>query len=193
MTNGVNCFTVIFYGASYAPAAGGVWKKGNPGCRVRKYSVLTQKLFFWHDLKECVAMAYFQFQINRKHDKRCALFHSYLHYGTSYAPETSGVWKKGNPGFRVWKFSILTQKLFWHAFKGVCRNRIFPVPSQPQAWQTVWILSQLSSLWCKLRPWDRGVWKKGNPGCRVQKFSVLTQKLFFGMHLKTGTKLRRHL
>ncbi len=58
-------------------------------------------------------MAYFQFQVNRKHDKRCALFHSNLHYGASYAPAAGGVWKKGNPGCRVRKYSVLTQKLFF--------------------------------------------------------------------------------
>ncbi len=34
-------------------------------------------------------------------------------------------------------------------------------PSQRQAWQTVWILLQLSSLWCKLPPWDRWRFKEG--------------------------------
>ncbi len=73
-----------------------------------------------------------------------------------------GVWKKDNPGCRVQKGSVLTQKLFfWHAFKGVHRYRIFPSPSQPQAWQTVWILSLLSSLWCKLRPCGRSRLKEG--------------------------------
>jgi hypothetical protein len=38
-------------GASYAPENGGVWKKGHPRCRVRKFSILTQKLFFWQAFK----------------------------------------------------------------------------------------------------------------------------------------------
>ncbi len=69
-------------------------------------------------LKECVAIAYFQFSVNRKHDKRCELFNKCLYYSASYAPAAGGVLKKCYPGCRVRKFSVLTQKLFfWHAFK----------------------------------------------------------------------------
>jgi hypothetical protein len=46
-------------------------------------------LFGMH-LNKCVAIANFQFPVNRKHDKRCELFNNYLHYGTSYAPQTGG-------------------------------------------------------------------------------------------------------
>jgi hypothetical protein len=76
----------LHYGASYAPE-----KKDNSGCRVQKFSVLTQKPFFGMHLEECVAIAYFQFPASRKHDKRCEIFHSYLLYGASYAPEAGGV------------------------------------------------------------------------------------------------------
>jgi hypothetical protein len=41
----------LHYGASYAPETGGVWMKGHPGCRVRKFSVLKQKSFFGKQLK----------------------------------------------------------------------------------------------------------------------------------------------
>jgi hypothetical protein len=37
--------------ASYAPENSGVLKKGHPGCRVQKFSNLTQILFFWQALK----------------------------------------------------------------------------------------------------------------------------------------------
>ncbi len=50
-------------------------------------------------LQECVSIAYIQVPGNRKHDKRYEFFHSYLHYGASYAHETGGVWKKGSPGW----------------------------------------------------------------------------------------------
>jgi hypothetical protein len=78
---------------------------------------------------------------------------TYLWFRANYAPEAGGVWKKGYSGFILGKFSLLTQKLsFWQAFQGVCRYRIFPVASKPQARKQAWILSQVSSLWCKLRP-----------------------------------------
>jgi hypothetical protein len=70
-------------------------------------------------LKECDAIAYFQFLVNRKHEKRCEFFHSYLHYGASYAPAASGVWKKGYPGCMVRKFSVVSSNpktLFLYAF-----------------------------------------------------------------------------
>jgi hypothetical protein len=48
-------------------------------------------LFFGMHLKECDAIAYFQFPVNRKHEKFCEILHSYLLYVASYAPETGGV------------------------------------------------------------------------------------------------------
>jgi hypothetical protein len=39
--------TYLWFRASYAPEACGIWKKGHPGCRVRKFSILpTQKNSF---------------------------------------------------------------------------------------------------------------------------------------------------
>ncbi len=52
-------------------------------------------------LKECVAIAYFQFLVNRKHDKRCELFNNCHFYGASYAPAAGGVLMKCYPGWRV--------------------------------------------------------------------------------------------
>jgi hypothetical protein len=43
--------TYLYSGASYPPENGGAGKKGHPGCRVRKFSILTQKLFFWEAFK----------------------------------------------------------------------------------------------------------------------------------------------
>jgi hypothetical protein len=49
-------------------------------------------------------------------------------------PGIGDIWKKGHPECMVRKFSILTQILFFRqAFKRVCRYRIFPVASKPQA------------------------------------------------------------
>jgi hypothetical protein len=81
----------LHYGQSYAPAAGGIRKKGHSGFKARKFSLLTQTLFFGKYLQECVAIAYFQLPINRKQEKRREFFCMCLHYGASYASETGGV------------------------------------------------------------------------------------------------------
>ncbi len=63
-----------------------------------------------------------------------------------------------------------------------------------QTWKTVWGPSQLSSLWGKLRPWDWWRLKEGSSwmqGTKNQRSIIETP--FFGMHLKTGTELRRQL
>jgi hypothetical protein len=58
--------TYFWFRKSYAPGASGIGKKGHPGCRVRNFSILTQKLFFGKHLKECVAISYFQWPVNCK-------------------------------------------------------------------------------------------------------------------------------
>ncbi len=72
----------------------------------------------------------------------------YMKEGSSWMPST-----KIQPS--------ISKSIFWQAFKGVCRYRIFPVASKPQARKTAWILSQVSSLWCKLRPCSRWRLKEG--------------------------------
>ncbi len=70
-----------------------------------------------------------------RHESVSVYRSTYHRFRASYAPGAEGIWKKGHPGCRVRIFSILIQKLFfWQAFKGVCRSRIFPVASKPQAW-----------------------------------------------------------
>ncbi len=50
----------------------------------------------WALLKECVAIVYFHWLVNRKQEKRCEFFRKYLHYGASYAPAAGGSLKEGS-------------------------------------------------------------------------------------------------
>ncbi len=130
--------TYLCFRASYAPGAGGVWKKGHPGCRVRKFSILTKNSFFGKHLKKCVAIAYLPLPVNRKHEKRREFFRMYLYSGARYAPKNSGVWKKGHPGCRVRKFK-LKNSLFGKHLKPSPNRHRFAAPTI-QFFYILWIL-----------------------------------------------------
>jgi hypothetical protein len=79
----------------------------------RKFSILTQKLFFWQAFKGVCRYRIFPVAIvNRKQEKRCEFYRKYLNYGASYFP--SAVWhlKEGSS----WMQGTKVQR-FWQAFK----------------------------------------------------------------------------
>jgi hypothetical protein len=92
MTNGVNYLTVVFTMVQATLLRLLAFKR-----RVildagfKNLALQYKNSFFGVHLKKCVAIAYFQIPVNRKHNKRCELFNSYLHYSASYASETGGV------------------------------------------------------------------------------------------------------
>ncbi len=56
----------------------------------------SKTLFFGKHLQEFVAIAYFQWPVNRKQEKRCEFFtmvypHTYLWFQASYAPAADDV------------------------------------------------------------------------------------------------------
>ncbi len=153
--------TYLFFGASYFPADGGIWKKGNPGARVWKFSIPTQKFFFGMHLRECVSIA--QVPANPKHAEREGEFFLVIFFWCKLCPMAGSIWKKSNPGYRKQTFSFLR----W--FFAVLLNFFLSTgtsPSQPQSWQMIWIHSQLSSLGASYAPKTSDILKRGNPGCR---------------------------
>jgi hypothetical protein len=65
--------------------------------------------FFGKHLKECVAIAYFQWLVNRKQEKRCEFYRKYL--GASYFP--AAVWhlKEGSSWMQGTKIQHSNSKI----------------------------------------------------------------------------------
>ncbi len=105
--------TYLWFRASYALGAGGIWKKAT-----KIQHSYSKNSFFGKHLKECVAIAYFQLPVNRKHEKTAWILSHVPSLWCKLRPWEWWRLKEGSSWMQVRKFSIVTQQLFfWQAFK----------------------------------------------------------------------------
>ncbi len=72
----------------------------------------------------------------------------------------------------------------------MCRYRVFPVASKPKSRKTLWILSQVSSLWCKLRPCGHWRLKEGLSRMQGTKIQHSNSKTLFWQAFKGVCRYR---